>query len=46
METSREKVIEEANQLVEDLAKRNYRGPSETSGSSSRLRGSVVIELN
>ena len=40
------KSVEEANQLIEDLAKRNYRGPSETSGSSSRLRGSGVIELN
>ena len=40
------KNVEEANQLIEDLAKRNYRDPSETSGSSSRLRGSCVIELN
>ena len=40
------KNVEEANQLIEDLAKRNYRGPSETSGSSSRLRRSGVIELN
>ena len=40
------KSIEEANQLTEDLAKRNYRGPSKTSGSSSRLRESGVIELN
>ena len=37
---------EEVNQLIEDLEKRNYRAPSETSGSSSRIRGSGVIELN
>ena len=40
------KSTEEANQLIEDLANSNYRAPSETSGSSSRLRGSGVIELN
>ena len=40
------KSAEEANQLIEDLAKRNYRAPSETLGSSSRLRRSGVIELN
>ena len=40
------KSAEEANQLIEDLAKSNYRSPSETLGSSSRLRGSDVIELN
>ena len=46
MEPSREKSAEETNQLIEDLAKRNYKAPYETSGSSSRLRGSGVIELN
>ena len=40
------KSVEEANQLIEDLAKCNYRAPSETSGSNSRLRGGSVIELN
>ena len=40
------KSVEEANQLIEDLAKSNYRAPSETSESSSRLRGSDVVELN
>ena len=40
------KSAEEANQLIEDLAKRNYIAPSETSGSNSRLRGNGVIELN
>ena len=40
------KSAEEANQLIEDLAKRNYRAPSETSRSSSRMRGGGVIELN
>ena len=32
--------------MIEDLAKCNYRAPSETSGSSSRLKGSGMIELN
>ena len=40
------KSAEEAKNLIEDLAKRNYRAPSETSGSSSRLMGIEVIELN
>ena len=40
------KSVEEANWLIEDLAKSNYKAPSETSGSSSRLRGSGVVELN
>ena len=40
------KSVEEAKQLIEDLAKCNYRAPSETSGSSSRLKGSGVIEMN
>ena len=37
---------EEARQLIEDLAKCNYKAPSEASRSSSRLRGSGLIELN
>ena len=37
---------EEARQLIEDLAKCNYKAPSEASGSGSRLKGSGVIELN
>ena len=40
------KSAEEANQLIEDLAESNYRAPSETSGSNSRLRRGGVIELN
>ena len=40
------KSAQEAKQLIEDLAKCNYRAPFETSGSSSRLKGSGVIELN
>ena len=40
------KSAEEARQLIEDLAKRNYRALPETSGSSRRLKGSGVIELN
>ena len=39
------KNAEEAKQLIEDLVKCNYRAPSETSGSSSRVKG-IVIELN
>ena len=31
--------VEEANHLIEDLAKSNYRTPIETSGSNSRLKG-------
>ena len=38
--------VEEARQLIEDLAKCNYKDRSKTSGSSSRLKGSGVIELN
>ena len=37
---------EEARQLIEDLAKCNYKAPSEASGSSNRLRESGLIELN
>ena len=37
---------EEARQLIKDLAKCNYKAPSEVSGSSRRLKGSGVIELN
>ena len=37
---------EEARQLIEDLEKSNYRASSKTSGSSNRLKGSGVIELN
>ena len=40
------KSAEEARQLIEDLEKSNYRPPSKTSESSSRLKGSGVIELN
>ena len=40
------KSVEELRQLIEDLAKCNYRAPSKTSGSSSILKGSGVIELN
>ena len=38
--------VEEAKQLIEDLAKCHYKAPSEASGSSSILRGSGLIELN
>ena len=40
------KSAEEARQLIEDLAKCNYKAPSEALGSSSRLKGSGVVELN
>ena len=40
------KSAEEANQLIEDLAKSNYKAPSKTSGNNNRLRGSCIIELN
>ena len=36
----------EARQLIEDLAKCNYKAPFETSRSRSRLKGSGLIELN
>ena len=38
--------VEEARQLIEDLAKCNYKAPSKALRSSSRLKGSGVIELN
>ena len=34
----RRKSVEEATQLIEELAKRNYKAPSEASGSSSRYK--------
>ena len=37
---------EEATQLIEDLAKCNYKAPYEALGSSNRLRGSGLIDLN
>ena len=37
------KSVEESNQVIEDLAKSNYRASSETLGSSSRLRGVVSL---
>ena len=40
------KSAEEAKWLIEDLVKSNYKAPSETSGSSNKLKGSGVIELN
>ena len=40
------KSVDEARDLIEDLAKCNMEAPSETSGSNCRIRGSGVIELN
>ena len=40
------KSSEESRQLIEDLAKSNYRGPPKTIGSSNKLEGSGVIESN
>ena len=37
---------EEAWQLIEDLAKCNYKAPSEASGSSNRLKGNGLIGLD
>ena len=37
---------EEAKQLIEDLAKCNYKAPCKASGIISRLKGSGLIELN
>ena len=42
----RRKNVKEATQLIEELAKSNYRAPSEASGSNSKLRGGGVIKLN
>ena len=39
------KSVEEANHLIEDLARSNYRAPFEASRSCGRLRESGVIEL-
>ena len=36
----------EARQLIEDLAKCNYKALSKASGSNNRLRGGGLIELN
>ena len=36
---------EEANRLIEDLAKSSYRAPVETLGSSSRLKGGGMLVL-
>ena len=38
--------VEEARKLIEDLAKCNYKDPSKSSGSSSRLKRSGVIKHN
>ena len=40
------KSVEEANQLIEYLAKSNYKAPVDTLGSSSRLKGGGMLELN
>ena len=37
---------EEARQVIEDLSKCNYKTPSESSGSSSRMRGNGLIGLD
>ena len=42
----RRKSAEEATQLIEELAKSNYRAPFEALGSSKRFRVGDVIELN
>ena len=40
------KNVEEARQLIQDLAKCNYKAPSEASGSSSRLKGNGLIGVD
>ena len=40
------KSAEEARQVIEDLAKCNYKTPSESSGSSSRMRENGLIGLD
>ena len=45
-EAFRRKNDEEVTQLIEELVKSNYRASSEALGSSSRLKGGGVIELN
>ena len=42
----RRKSVEETTQLIEELAKSNYRAASEASRSSSRYKTKGVIELN
>ena len=37
---------EEARQVIQDLAKCNYKNPSESSGSSSKMRGNGLIGLD
>ena len=37
---------EEARQIIEELAKCNYKTPSESSGSSNRIRGNGLIGLD
>ena len=44
--TFKRRSAEEAKQLIEDLAKCNYKAPSEASVNNSKLRGSGLIELN
>ena len=40
------KSVDEARDLIEDLARCNMKNPSESSGSNSREKGSWIIELN
>ena len=42
-EAFKRRSAEEAGQLIEDLAKCNYKSPSEASGSNNKLKGSGVI---
>ena len=45
-EAFRRKSVEEANQLIEDWAKRNYKAPTETSRSRNGFRRGGMIKLN
>ena len=42
----RRRRVEEARQLIEDLARYNMRPPSESSGNINRAKGNGMIELN
>ena len=42
----RKKSVEKANQNIEDWAKSNYKGPTETSRSSNGFRRGGMLKLN
>ena len=46
VEVLKEEVQRRSRQVIEDLAKCNYKTPSESSRSSSRMRGNGLIRLD